>query len=107
MSAAFRAEIDRSCQRGMHVRYWLHHDPPPQLIDAIQQRWSDAVVARERLGARTITRVAVPFRFEIRVGHRDAEISLLLRFSSTEAQRAADRAAFEVLLAQLLPHGGR
>lgn len=98
----FVAEVDTRCQRGMHIRYTVE-EVPAGFLDDVRARFGDRMLHRtEALGALLVHRVLLPFRFELKLGHRPGHISLILRFSSPDHQRQEDRAAFEDLLTRKL-----
>jgi len=99
--AAYAVEVDQGCQRGLHLRYRLAHELPGRAVEAARSAFDGALYAEEPLGPRQLQRLVLPFRFELRAGHADGELSFLLRFSSPEAQRGEDRAAVERLLSLL------
>jgi hypothetical protein len=105
MTCGFQVEVDKGCQRGLHLRYRTSQELRPDLSPGLQARFDDTVSAVEALGARSVHRVVVPFRFEVRWGQRDSELSLLLRFSSPEEERRADRQRFEAFLSEYLSLG--
>lgn len=59
------------------------------------------VHATECWGGRTVHRFILQFRFEIRVGVRDAQVDFLHRSCAAVSQREADRAWFEAQLHEL------
>ena len=98
----FVSEVDEGCQRGFHIRYTTCGEPPPCILERMSSVWADVVVKSEAWGPRPMFRAIVPFRFEVRFGHRAKQLSLLQRFSASDEERAGDRDAFEELLARVL-----
>ncbi len=106
MTRGFKVEVDNGCQRGLHLRYQTAKPLRPDLAPGLQARFDETVSAIDALGPRRVHRVVVPFRFEVRWGQRDCQLSLLLRFSSPENERRADRQRFEAFLTEYLSLGG-
>ncbi|MCC6876449.1 MAG: hypothetical protein IT378_19250 [Sandaracinaceae bacterium] len=63
------------------------------------------VVAEEPWPGRTVTRLVLQFRFEVRIGERDGEIALMHRACASPAQRRDDRRRFEQALCSVLQEG--
>jgi len=101
MRQPFQVEVDEGCQRGLHLRFHFADRVPDELCETVLARFDDAFAGWEALGARTVRRVIVPFRFELRWGHADAELSLILRFSATPEERVLDQRSVEQLVTQL------
>lgn len=98
--SGFVARPDERCQRGLLVRYFVTGAfDEERLACALQRAWSEALVeGSERWGARTVRRLVRQFRFEVRLGERDGEISLLHRTMASPAQRADHTLVFETCL---------
>jgi len=99
--AAFAVQVDKGCQRGLHLRYRLQEPSPSDALAAAGQAFPEAVGAVEAFGPRELRRLVVPFRFELRIGHAEGELSLLLRHSASPHQRHEDRQTIEALLSAL------
>jgi hypothetical protein len=100
----FTMRPDDRCQRGLHLVYEV---PAPldlrRLEDALVRAFDDRLVrSEEAWGQRRVSRLVLQFRFEVRLGVRSHQISLLFRDVAPARERAADQARFEAVLAASL-----
>lgn len=96
----FKVWPDKRCLRGLHWVYALDRcidfaELERALLDAFDQK---LVCSEENWGSRKVLRVVLQFRFEVRLGTRDREISLLFRETAPPHARMADRRHFEEVL---------
>lgn len=100
--AVFSVRADRRCQRGLHFVYALEAPPDlARLEGALRAAFDDRLVGSvERWGARSISRLVLQFRFEVRLGTGDLELSFLHRATADAIARAADRKRFESVLTE-------
>lgn len=103
----FEARPDTRCQRGLLVRYSIaeafDHE---RLAGALQSAWGGTLVEGcERWGARVVRRLVRQFCFEVRIGERDGEISLLHRALASSERRADQTGIFEACLRAELAAG--
>ncbi len=104
--SVFVRSVDEGCQRGFHIRYTTCIDLPNDILRRLSTVWENVQVSCENWGPTPVYRAIVPFRFEVRFGHRVRQVSLLQRFSATDEQRVDDRDAFEGLLRDALTRAG-
>lgn len=102
-ASPFTVRPDERCQRGLHLLYRVR-DGMAVEADALERELLRAyggrlVTGSEAWGARTVRRLVLQFRFEVRLGTRDGEVSFLFRATSPEESRRDDRAALERALA--------
>lgn len=70
-----------------------------RLEGALVEAFDDRLIrSEEPWGRLRVRRLVLQFRFEVRLGVRDDEISLLFRATSPAVSRAADQARFEAAL---------
>jgi hypothetical protein len=104
---AFDVHPDPRCLRGLHFVYVAPAlAEPARLIERIRARYPHQLVEGcERWGELVVQRLIVQFRFELRLGARPGEISLLHRVTASAAQRAHDRDQLEASLLDALAEG--
>lgn len=99
----FTVRPDERCQRGLHLVYRVLDGmelEPAAFESALARAYDDCLVTRSEVwGARTVRRLVLQFRFEVRLGARDGEVSFMFRATSPEESRRHDRAALEQALA--------
>jgi len=87
---------DPRCQRGLRLDFVLAGEADVDVHALARALLADApgpaTCREERLGARHVVRLLVPFVAEVRVGERPGVISLLHRVTADEASRARSRA---------------
>lgn len=72
-----------------------------RLEGALRAAFDDRLVGSvERWGTRSISRLVLQFRFEIRLGTGELELSFLHRATADADARAADRTRFERVLTE-------
>jgi len=100
MNGGFEARPDERCQRGLAVSYFVARGyDEERLRAALQAAWNHSLIeASETWGKRTVRRLVRQFRFEVRLGVRDGEISFLHRALASPEQRAAQSGVFESCL---------
>lgn len=100
----FTMRPDDRCQRGLHLIYEVTAPPDlRRLEDALVREFEDRLVRTEEAwGSRLVSRLVLQFRFEVRLGVRDHQISFLFRDVAPALSRAADQARFEAVLAASL-----
>lgn len=98
----FSVRADRRCQRGLHLVYALEEPPDlPRLEAALRTAFEGRLVGSvERWGHRSVSRLVLQFRFEVRLGTADLELSFLHRATADAAARASDRRRFEDVLTE-------
>ena len=97
----FSVRANRRCQRGLAFVYELTEAPDLERLEAdLCHAFGDRLVrSEESWGARSVRRLVLQFRFEVRLGESDRAISFLYRSTANEEARAADRTRFEAVLA--------
>jgi hypothetical protein len=102
---AFTVRADPGCQRGLHLLYRVpSHTDLEQLQALLEQAHPGRLlVVDEPWGRRRVRRVVLQFRFEVRLGVRDDQISFFFRATSPAPARASDRTAFEAALTLAIP----
>ena len=97
----FSVRANERCQRGLHFVYELEGTPDlAQLEVDLCRAFGDRLVRScESWGARSVLRLVLQFRFEVRMGDSDREVSFMHRSTANEEARAADRTRFEAVLA--------
>ena len=102
--ALYRAHPDAHCQRGLHIVYELLAPlDAEEAIARLQRVYTEKlVVGAHQLGARRVRVALYQFRFEVRFGQRNGEVSYLHRMLASPEQRSSDRCAFESVIAELL-----
>ncbi len=102
----FSSRQHSRCQRGLHWVYTLPGGSDLEGLGALlQSRWP-LVASEERWGSRRVWRLVYQFRFEIRLGTRDDELSFIHRACTPEELRRTQRAQFEALLHDWITHRG-
>ena len=98
----FSVRANRRCQRGLAFVYELTEAPDLARLEAdLCRAFEDRLVrSEESWGTRSVRRLVLQFRFEIRLGESEREISLLYRSTANEAARTADRSRFEAVLTE-------
>ena len=87
-----------TCLRGLHYVY-AARIAPDRLVAELRAAFPRHLVeGEERWGERVVRRLIVQFRFEVQIGGRAEEISLIHRVTAAPEQRASDRARFESCL---------
>ena len=100
MAPLFVARPDQRCQRGLHVLYQLARPVDERaLAQALQSEHAGKLVeSEERWGHRIVRRLVLQFRFEVRLGARDSELSFFHRAAASPDARAIHVATFERIL---------
>lgn len=109
MAPFFESFPDRRCLRGLHVVYrYVGVLNDEVLKNELHAATSGHLIeAAELWGERRVTRLVLQFRFEVRVGARDNELSLCHRSMAQPAQRLISVQIFErALEAALRPAAG-
>lgn len=103
----FTVRADPRCLRGLHFLYRgepsIHRESLAASLRGVFP--GQLVEAEESWGERVVTRLVLQFRFEIRIGDRDQEVSFIHRATASPEQRTGDRARFEALLLGVLTGG--
>jgi len=96
--AAFTVRADATCLRGLRYVY-IAPVVAARLIAGLRAAFPRQLVeGTEAWGERVVHRLIVQFRFEVQIGARAGEISLIHRVIANPEQRLGDRACFESTL---------
>jgi hypothetical protein len=99
----FERRPDPRCQRGLRFDYLLEAPiAQSRLCEAVEPFFDGRMVrATENWATREVVRMVLQFRFEIRVGERDQQVSVLYRRCCPPAERENLRSRLEAALTLL------
>lgn len=99
----FERRPDPRCQRGLRFDYLLHRALSPEVLCEAVEPLFDGKMLRstEDWGSRRVVRMVLQFRYEIRVGERDALLSVLYRHCCPQNERERLRSRLDFVLHSL------